>query len=108
MSGSTEPPESDDFEESQNQSWREIISHSSLYALILGSMMMIEATLDTESLNNVPHPLTYFVPLLVIIIVLSVISSSLGVDDTISSSVESPMKLYVIISFVVGCVWILL
>lgn len=93
------------------QEWRDIVSYSALYALILSILLMVDDLLDLESVSNlgtIPHPLVYFVPIFAVIATLSLGSRRFGINEAVANRIGSPVGVYVVVCLVVGSVWILL
>lgn len=86
--------------------WRDVIGHSALYALVLSLLLTADAALRTTSLDAVPHPLLYFVPLLVAIGFLSALARSTGITQRVDDTVSSPVLLYVTLCLLGGTIWL--
>jgi len=98
-------------EPGQGQLWRDIVSHSALYALILSILLMVDDLLDLESVGNlgtIPHPLVYFVPIFAVIATVGLGSRRFGINEAVADRIGSPVAVYVVLCLVVGSVWIAL
>lgn len=88
--------------------WRDVLGRSTLYALVLTSLILVDAVRAADSLGSVPHPLGYFFPLLVGIGAVNALARSTGMTQRVDEAVESPVRAYVATCVLLGALWIVL